>query len=167
MYGSSESVSYSSLINLLLSNAEHSSWSGRHYLDSIMAFGAFFLFLFVLVHIDRSHCGWFREEGIPSVPQERKILDSKDHLVQQSTSKLLLQLVEQLEKFCGTTSKVERNVCRNILASLLQEFHRFGQLHSKQINAEKHVKARAKPSSSHKQDSRMLRSEKREEQLLR
>lgn len=41
---------------------------------------------------------------------------------EKSTSELLLELVKQLEKYCGTSSELDRSVCRNALKNLLGNF---------------------------------------------
>ena len=41
---------------------------------------------------------------------------------EKSTSELLLDLVKQLEKYCGTSTELDRSVCRNALKNLLGNF---------------------------------------------
>ena len=56
-------------------------------------------------------------------------IDGKSKLQEEkSTSELLLKLVKQLEKYCGTSSEMDRNVCRNALEYLLGNFNAFDSL---------------------------------------
>ena len=41
----------------------------------------------------------------------------------KSTSEMLLELVQQLEKYCGTTSELDQDTCRNVLQYLLGNFN--------------------------------------------
>ena len=46
----------------------------------------------------------------------------------KSTSQLLLALVQQLEKYCGTSSESDRDLCQNALRYLLGNFNDFDEL---------------------------------------
>ena len=55
--------------------------------------------------------------GVPYIGAQLTTQDEK------STSEMLLELVQQLEKYCGTTSELDQDTCRNVLQYLLGNFN--------------------------------------------